>query len=121
MCARAGGYARKYSKWSVLSRKEERAGARGLGKRKIKERPRGTDKSNTVGEQPIVETNVQFDPLDSFLNIVVDLTVDGVTAPLIQAGEIIELPDTNVDSDEISLACDTVGGESDSHLYFIDL
>ena len=64
---------------------------------------------------------MQFNPLDGFLNIVFDLTADRMTVPLIQEGEIIELQDKNVDSDEISLACDTVGGESDSHLYFTDL
>ena len=64
---------------------------------------------------------MQFDPLDGFLNIVFDLTADRMTAPLIQVGENIELQDKNVGSDEISLACDVVGGESDSHLYFIDL
>ena len=45
---------------------------------------------------------MQFNPLDGFLNIVFDLTADRMTVPLIQVGEIIELQDKNVDSDEIS-------------------
>ena len=64
---------------------------------------------------------MQFEPLVGFLSTVFDLTADRMTAPLIQVWEIIELQDKNVGSDEISLACDTLGGESDSHLYFIDL
>ena len=51
---------------------------------------------------------MQFDPLVGFLNTVFDLTADRMTAPLIQVGEIIELQDKNVGSDEISLACDTL-------------
>ena len=64
---------------------------------------------------------MQFEPLVGFLSTVFDLTADRMTPPLIQVWEIIELQDKNVGSDEISLACDTLGGESDSHLYFIDL